>query len=241
MPNPEKTYTKISAAVAILAAGLIFLPGLIHLDGMRGGYAISFVAFFIAVSAAVITCFFWGRAKTLDRILAGMDVLAHWTYQPEEWQRYADAELKEQSQENKWLWFVIAGWCLFFGILFWLLDREAGRMVFFMLLGLALFLACFAYGVPRLRYRRQRRKPGEAWIAPTAIYFDSALVPLNSWGSRLVAVAWRDAEGAVPAHLVFQVSVPSRAGSQEQTLRIPVPRGYEDEARNLLGHFPLDQ
>ena len=71
MPNPEKTYARVSAGVAVLAFGLIFLPGLIELDGMRGGYALSFVALVIAVSAAVLTWFFWGRATMLDRLLAG--------------------------------------------------------------------------------------------------------------------------------------------------------------------------
>ena len=43
MPNPEKTYAKISMAVAVLAAGLVFLPGWLGMDGMKGGFALSFV------------------------------------------------------------------------------------------------------------------------------------------------------------------------------------------------------
>ncbi len=237
MPNPEKIYARVSAAVAVLAAGLIFLPGLLELDGMQGGYALSFVALVIAVSAAVITWFFWGRATMLDRLVSGREVLAHWTYQSDEWQRYAEAELQEQTMENKWLWLVIAGWCLFFGILFWWLDPDAGGVVFLVMVGLTVFLASVAFGVPRLRYWQQQRGPGEAWVAPTAVYFDGVLVHWNSWGTRLEQVVWRDQEDGVPARLEFQVSYPARTGRQTQTVRLPIPQGREAEARVVLEHF----
>lgn len=237
MSNPEKTYARVSTGVAVLAAGLIFLPSLIEFDGMQGGYALLFVALMIAVSAAVITCFFWGRATMLDRFLTGRESLAHWTYQPDEWQRYVEVELQEQTMENKWLWLVVAGWCLFFGILFCWLDRDAGWVVFLVMVGLTVFLAGVAYGVPRLRYWQQRRGPGEAWIAPTAVYFDGVLVHWNSWGTRLEQVVWRDQEGAVPACLEFQVSYPARTRHQRQTFRLPIPQGREAEARVLLEHF----
>jgi len=165
MLNPEKIYARVSAVVAVLAAGLIFSPGLIDLDGMQGGYALSFVALVIAVSAAVITWFFWGRATMLDRLLSGREVLAHWTCQPDEWQRYVEAELQEQTMENKWLWLVVAGWSLFFGILFWWLDRDAGWVVFLVMVGLTVFLAGDAYGVPRQRYWQQRRLHAQSnWV-----------------------------------------------------------------------------
>ena len=125
--------------------------------------------------------------------------------------------------QNKWLWLVLAGWSLFFGIIFWWLDREAGWIVFLVMVGLTLFLASVAYGVPRLRYWQQRRGPGEAWIAPTAVYFDGVLVHWNSWGTRLEQVVWRDQEDAVPARFVnphpksstdFHLKCPTKAESE---------------------------
>lgn len=97
---------------------------------MQGGCAVSFVAFFIALWSAVVAVFFWGRAQVFDRLITGKDGLIHWTYQPLEWQRYTEFELKEQMFENKGLLFIVAGWALFFGALFWLLDRESGWIVF---------------------------------------------------------------------------------------------------------------
>ncbi len=237
MPNPEKTYARISALVTILATGLIFLPGWIGMDGMKGGYALSFVSFFFAVSGAVITWFFWGRAARLDRILRGQDVLAHWSYTPAEWQQYAAAELNARTGYNRGLWWVVFGFCLVVGGLFWLFDHEAGGFVFLVLMGVSLLLALVAFGVPRLSYRRQQRKPGDAWISPGAVFFDGNLAYWNYWGSRLDGVTWQDAAGSAPACLQFNITYLSKTGSQTQALRVPVPSGREAEAREVLAHF----
>ena len=237
MPNLEKTYAGLSAAIAVLAAGLIFLPGWVGMDGMSGGYAISFVAIFIAISAAVITWFFWQRAGTLDDIFTGKDLLAHWTYQPEEWQSYTQVELQEKTSQNKWLLAVMAAWALFFGGLCWVLDRDAGGFVFLVMLGLILVLATVAFGMPRWRYWRQRRGLGETWITPNAIYFDGTLVRWPDWGARLENVLLRESKGKTPPLLEFEVSTLTRAGRQSQTVRIPVPAGRETEARNILQRF----
>ena len=237
MTNPEKTSTAVSAGIAVLAVGLIFLPGWIGMDGMNGGYAVSFVSLFIAISAAIVALFFRGRAAALDNIFAGKNLLAHWTYQPAEWQSYADSEFHEQTELNKGLLWVIAAWALFFGGLCWLIDRDGGRFVLFLMVGLILLLATVAFGLPRLRYLRQRRGPGDAWITPTAIYFDGNLLNWNSWGTRLESVGWRDPKGNVPALLEFMVSYIARTGRQSQTLRIPVPSGREAEARTVLSQF----
>jgi hypothetical protein len=67
--NPEKTYARASALVAVVAIGLVFSPGLTDMDLMRGGYALSFVAFFVAASAAVVAVFFWRRAAMLEHFV----------------------------------------------------------------------------------------------------------------------------------------------------------------------------
>jgi len=234
MRNPEKTYTAISAAVALFAGLWIFLPEWLGIDGMRGGFAISFVALFVCISAAVLIFFFRGRAAQVERILSGKDLLAHWTYAPDEWLRYVEAELKEQTQENRALWLLISAFCVVIGGLFWLFDREAGGFVLAVLLGLSLLLLVVAYGVPRLRRRRQRRAPGEAWITRRAIFFDGSLLAWNSWGARLESAALREASAEAPACLKLEVSYPSRSGRQTQTLRIPIPAGRAAEAQAVV-------
>lgn len=237
MPNPEKLYAAITTGIAFLAAVLIFLPGWIGIDGMDGGYALSFISTWIALSAALVAWYFWWRASQLDRLIAGETALAHWQYTPAEWQAFTGTELIEQTRENRGLWFFMAGMCLLLGALFWLFDREAGLFVLLVMAGVTVVLAAAAFGLPRLRYTRRQSRPGEAWLSPSAVYFDGVFVPWNLWESRLDKVDWQEATGTAPAclrfHLVHIVSI----GIQVQTLRVPVPHGRTEEARALLDRF----
>lgn len=237
MPNPEKRYTRIALVIMIAAAVLVFLPGWIGLDGMDGGFALSFVFVWIAISAALVALFFRRRAAQLDLILKGQDVLAHWTYTPAEWEAYYSMELDEQLRENRALWYLMAGMSFFIGGIFWLIDREAGQYVLLMMVALTLVLAAAAFGLPRLRRRRREGRPGEVWMAPTAVFFDGEYATWDSWETGLDKVEWRDAAGSDPACLVFHLSHLVRTGIQVQELRIPVPGRNLQEARDIIRKF----
>ena len=237
MPNPEKNYAVIATGIALVAIVLIFLPGWIGMDGMDGGYALSFIAIWLAISAILIAWYFWGRAAQIDRMLNGQELLTHWTYTPAEWQAYAATEQEAQIQENRGLWLFMAGMCILMGIIFWLIDREAGLFVLLFMLALTGLLAVVAFGLPRLRRLRQAGKTGEAWLSPTAIFFDSVFYPLKSRLMWLKGVDWKEASGNTPASLHFRIAYYMRTGVQTRILRIPVPDGYRDGALDLLEQY----
>lgn len=239
MPNPEKPYAIGATGMAILAAGLIFLPGWVGMDGMNGGYAVSFIAIWLMLSAVLTAWFFWRRAAQIDRMLAGQEILAHWTYTPAEWLAYAGAELEEQLQENRALWYLMAGMSLVTGAAFWLFDREAGLYVFLLMVAMTLVLAVAAFGFPLLRRWRQGRRPGEAWLAPTAVLFDGVFYPIKSRLMWLDGVEWQEAAGTAPACLCFHLTHFVRSGIQTRTLRVPVPNGRTDEALALLEKYEI--
>lgn len=237
MPNPEKNYAFITIGIALVAIVLIFLPGWIGMDGMDGGYALSFIAVWLAISAALVAWYFWGRASQIDRMLKGQELLAHWTYTPAEWQAYANTEKEEQLQENRVLWYFMAGMCILTGIVFWLIDREAGLFVLLFMLALTGLLAIVAFGLPRLRRQRQAGKTGEAWMAPTAVFFDGVFYPVKSRMMWLDKVEFQEASGAAPASLRFYISHFVRSGIQNRILRVPVPNGRSEEALGLMEQY----
>ncbi len=239
LPNPEKNYTKISILIAVIAAVFIFLPSWAGIDGMDGGFAISFTAVWITLSAAVVAWMFGRRAARLERLLQGMEVLAHWKYTPAEWRAFTGDDRSAQTQTNRNLWLLMSGLSLLIGLLFWLFDREAGLIVLLVMIGLIIFLALPAFGLPQLRYHRQRNNPGEAWLSPTAIYFDGVFTPWGGFANRLEDVAWQDATAETPACLCFQLVHVVAAGTRHQTLRVPVPFDRIDEGRALLERFKV--
>lgn len=236
-PNPEKLYAIISTGIALLAAVLIFLPGWTGMDGMNGGYALSFIAIWLAISAALVAWYFWGRAAQLERMLKGQELLAHWTYSHSEWQAYANVEEQEQIQENRGMWYFMAGMCILTGGVFYLIDREAGLVVLLVMLALTFLLAIVAFGLPRLRRNRQVGKTGETWFAPSAIWFDGVFYPVKSRLMWLDRVEWQEADGSRPASLHFYITHFVRTGIQSRILRIPVPVDRRDEAQSLLEKY----
>jgi hypothetical protein len=142
------------------------------LTASTGGFAISFVSLFIAIVAAIVGVMYLGWADKLDKILRGEGILAHWTYTPEYWAEYTKKEYEEEKSEKKGLFLIVSGFALFFGILFWVLDAEAGFFVFLVMLGL-IGLVAFAWRFSAWNnYRQNIGGVKEAYITKDAIYMN---------------------------------------------------------------------
>jgi len=237
MPNRERTHQRLSIMVALVSVLLVFVPGLIGMDGMHGGYAISFVAAFAAICGAVLTAIFHRRAAVVDGLLEGHDLLARWTYEPLEWARYVQSEASARPVERSAPFLTVTGWSLLFGLLFLLIDREAGGVVALVLLAVTLLTGVMAFVMPRLWAARRRRLPGSAWVSPTAAYFDGALYRWDTAGSCLQSAEYLPSDGGAPACLCLRLGVLTRVGRQTYTVRIPVPSGLEAEAATVPGRL----
>lgn len=217
--------------------GLAALPLVVAMDMMNGGYALQCVSLGLLVPAGLTGgCLYLWRAVLLTRILRPDHLLAHWTYTPEEWRRYAGAEAGRDAA-GKWLLFgIIAFWALLFGGLCLLFDPGPGRFVFLTMLGLIALMALVAWLSTALPARRNRLHHGEAFIAPEGVYLNRALHTWKGLGSRLDrADAVEGEEGLLL--LEFDYSFPARHGRQSASVRVPVPAGREEEARALVAWF----
>jgi hypothetical protein len=206
------------------------------MDGMAGGYALAFVSGFVALCAVLVTVVFSARARVLGRLLAGRGVLAHWTYPAEDRADHVEKELAEERKGSWTLFFVILGFCLVIGVGFLIADPEAGRFVFFFLLGVAALLAVVAWLAPRLRHRKRRRATPEAIVSLEGAY---VLGMLHTW--RLLWARVEAAEVAQGKKPVLRVSysAPVLYGRffytrQSYTVQIPVPRGEEERAERVV-------
>jgi len=237
MPNPERKYALISLVAAIVAVLLIFLPAWLGMDGMDGGYALSFVTTWIAISGLVIAWFFWRRATQLDELLRGQNLLAHWTYSQDEWRTFVGDELKQQTRENTGLLIIMAVMCLAMGILFWLVDREAGFIVFLVMIALIFILAMATFGIPWLTRMSRDRKVGEAWISDKAVYFDDVFYPFKSGLMGLTSVELSQPDTSANPSLDFHIYHLAYSIIQSRILRVPIPKEKIEEATELLRHF----
>ena len=235
--NPPKTTATASFIVAIIAAVMIFAPELVGIDGFDGGFAISFVSILVAVIAVIVGVMYLGWANKLDKILRGEGILAHWYYTPEVWAEYTRKEYREEISEKKGLFLLVSGFALFFGILFWVLDAEAGFFVFLVMLGL-IGLVAFVWRFSAWHnYRQNISGVKEAYITKDAIYMNKKFITWRAIFTRFDEVTQEDKQGL--ALLVFKYTLTNRTGPQTYTTRVPIPPGQEENAKNIMQQINL--
>ena len=229
--NPQRRTTTIWGIITVIAVFAIFAPHIFGMDGFSGGFAISTLSFFVAITGIIVVVIYVKRARALDRLFQGENLLAHWTYSPEEWRQYTEQEFQTERKEKWGLFYLIAGIALFLGIIFLIIDPKAGLFVFFVMLGLIALIAFVAWITAWSTYRQNKKYLGEAYIATTAVYLNRQFHTWKGLGARLVSVILAEEKGQ--QLVAFTYAAPARTGMQEYTVRLPVPRGKEKAAEAI--------
>jgi hypothetical protein len=236
--NPPRRTATIWGIITALAVFAIFAPHIFGMDEFSGGFAISTLSFFLAITGIIVVVIYLKRAKVLDRILQGENLLAHWTYSPDEWSRYAEKEFQTERKEKWILFYIVAGFALFFGILFFIFDHKAGMWVLIAMLALTALIAFVAWFTAWYNYRQNKKYLGEAYITSDAVYLNRQLHTWRGLGARLESVNL--IQDKAQQLLAFTYSAPTRTGRQDYTARVPVPGGQEKTAETLAEKFNFD-
>lgn len=233
--NPPLRTVTAWAIITALAVFGIFAPSIFGMDGFKGGYAISFLSFFMVIAGIIVIVIYAGRARAVNRILRSDNLLAHWTYTPDEWNKYAEKEYVTEKNVKRVLFYVIAGFALFFGVLFFIIDQESGKLVLFVMLALIVIIAFTAWFTAWYNYRQNKKYLGETYITSEAVYMNRQLHIWHGLGARLESVNLDKKREQQILELTY--SAPTRTGVQDYTIRVPVPRGKEREAAKVLEKF----
>ena len=231
--NPPKRTATAWFIIAISAAVMIFIPELVGIDGFEGGFAISFVSLVVAITAVIVGAMYLGWARQVDQIFRGEGILVHWVYPAEFWAQYTKIEYEEEKSEKKGLFLIVSGFALFFGILFWVFDEEAGFIVFLVMLGL-IGLVAFAWQFSAWSTYRHNSGVGikEVYITQNAVYLNKRLYTWKAPFTEFKKVTF--AENRKMPLLVFTFTGSSgRAGTQTYNIRVPIPYGQEEVAKEL--------
>ena len=181
----------------------------------------------------MVAIMYQGRARALDGILNGEKQLAHWKYGPAEWQSFAEKEYAREKTDKRNLFLLVAAICLVVGVVFTISHPDGGLVVLGVLGGLLVIIAIVAITTTRYDYWMNKKYLGEAFITPDGVYLNRQLHLFRGWGASLDGVYYNEEE----KFLAFQYSTPNRNGRSDYTLRVPVPAGKEQEARQVLSSF----
>jgi len=229
---------KISLIVSILAFIGIFTPYFTPWAESDNCYAIS--AGFILIFIFGIVSFFvyrrMGRQETL--VKSGEKLIAHWFYTDQEWKDFTETENKLNKSEKKMLFFIIAGFALLFGVIFFIADPEGGIFVVYAMLALIVIIAATAIITTKLAHLKNLRNKGEAYISLEGVIINGTFHAWNLYGSKFESVTF--ARESIPKYLEFTYSIVARHGRQNQTVRVPVPRKEEKNVPSIIESLEND-
>lgn len=203
------------------------------------GYALAFFGLFLLITGLITALIFWGRVRTMDRLLAGDEVLARWTYHEFEGQQQVETEYKRLTGRNRSIYLVMVFWFVLIGGAFvaadYVRNEEFNGLFIGLFFGCMLLLGAVAFLAPILWRRGASKASRQVIISRHGVVMNDAL---HSWKGpleRLAGVEYQqDPDGAA---LVFSIRYFSRiepvTGSLE-TVVVPVPLGEQEAARRVV-------
>jgi hypothetical protein len=219
--NPARRTRNIWALITLLALLGFFAPFLLDADGLEGGFAISLVCFFVAITGLIVVVMYRGRAKTLDSILSGSELLAHWTYSPETWKNYTEIDFRKDTHAKWSLYRRVIVLTVVVCFISGLIYQDAWAVMIGTSLGIGGLLAVVVLLTSNNSRRQNRRCLGEAYLSRKGIYLNRQLHIWHGWGGKLESAIYNEPERL----LEVTYSLPARTGRNEFTVRVPVPDG----------------
>jgi hypothetical protein len=228
--NKPRTIAVIFLILLFIFIFLIFLPPIIGLKGMDGGFAVSFISFFLALSSLIVTIIYFQMARKFRKIISGDNLIAHWKYEGEEWLKFAEKEYKYEKGKNKTLLLIIGIIALAVFVIFTLFDPEIWRFMFMVLLGLMALLAVFAFLVPWLSYKSRKKSSYQLYLSKNGVYVGGSFHIWGFLGSKLENAAFNEKE----MQITLEYSYPVNTGRSIETVHIPVPVSRKDTAKEAV-------
>lgn len=234
--NPPRRTALVWMGIAVLGIIVIFLPGIIGMDGFDGGYAVSVGGVLIFLVGLIAGLLYFKLAKSVDSIIRSENVLAHWTYTPEQWRQYTEEEHKDNAAGKWGLFMLIAGIAVIIGIILAIIIGEDFLLIALIILGIIAVAGLAAFFSTIGSYRYNKKHHGEVYITPDGVYFNRQMHIWKGLGNSLEEIFFENERTAL-SRLNITYSALAAYKRNYWTLRIPVPPGEEDNAQSIANRI----
>jgi hypothetical protein len=161
------------------------------------------------------------------------DPLVHWTYAADEWARFEDAQLKRETGSVRSYPLFTVVIALVVAALAFAGSRDLlvtlGIFGLFVLIGVLVTLQ--TWGAAKWRYARRHKAAGDVFVSTSGVLQPRGYLPYSGFNVKLTEA---EVEPGDPDTLRLQISSYSEhAIARTSEIRIPVPYGREDEAREV--------
>jgi hypothetical protein len=230
MINTAKRTLYLWIVLTLIFVFGIFAPSIFGIDGFDGGFALSFFSLFLAIIGFIVMLMYQGRARAADRMLKGDNILAHWRYTSGEWQEYTEKDYQMEKSVKWGLYRVVMVITAVVTFGFFLFHRDSGTIMIGLFLGLAALLSGVILMTTSYDHWQNKKYQGEVLITRDGAFIGRKLHLWKGWGASLDDLDYDEPNRL----LLITYSMPSRTGRNSDTVRIEVPAGQEDKARQIM-------
>ena len=172
-------------------------------------------------------------SKDANELLKG-EYIVHWKYDEDEWIRFTTNEWKRLRKRSITVPTIFAVMFILIGLGSDLTSFiDGGTMVIGILLFMAM-VSALGLGYNHKVYRRNLLSQRVVYIGKKGVYIYDQFTSWEVSGARLGKVQLSPKD---PSVLEFEIPTVGRYGSQANVLRVPVPRGCEGEASQVVQTF----
>lgn len=236
LQNPMHKSIRVTLICTVLSIGSPALA-----QGMGADPMIAWILGGVALLCCLIMLpIFWTTGRRYLREmqeLVGGQHLAHWQVDPADWERFTEEDWLRGRREaiRTPLWIVGIGLacCL---VIVWLGGglNEAVLFMAAIFAGLAALIGGVMYASVRSTYQQRLRTPGEIYIGAKGVLNGASYHSWVGFGVSLTGVALEESD---PYAICFQITTNAGENTSTTEVRVPVPRGREEEAVRLVAQF----
>lgn len=229
-------FGSLSVMFIALGAGLFNCP-----NANLSDIVIVPIGLFVAYIGGAITL--RNLAKKYDEVTAdiaeGRNILARWTYFDTEWSAFTELDYRiDKKQKYKGCWWLTVYFIFVTVILVLVYPNDENASTKYFLISIFPSMVILIWLVTlitlRLSYRHNKQIKGESIIASDALMFNGKTYAWNTPDKELIDVKYSEGQ---PPMLEFKYGKMVRRARSRYTVRVPVPYGKEENARDIIQFF----
>jgi len=230
MKNGQKRNLNICYFISLIGLLLAFSPRIFNITAMDKRGALTFLGVALAIMSFIVgIVIFRARAKVLQSIIEGENVIAYWKYSKAEWKKHVNEQHKETKVAYKgmFIFLMVLSTIIFFPFI--LLEKKMiiVLVVLLALCGLAALLSSAA---------SKKVVPNPFVI----ISKDGALINNNFYVWKGIGLRFRGAEYCEedPSIMLINFEVLyTRHAQRNQPAAVLIPKGKEEEAEKVINEL----
>ena len=175
------------------------------------------------------------EARVIDDLHSGKNVLAHWTYTPDEWTKYIEKEVGQRNKLAPWIFLTVMIPTVL--IVVWAAFKTGAGLILLLPLVLVPLIVWLVLYLPGRTIRRLGR--GDVIILPDGVLLHDRWYSWTYLGARLANVSYEAGEPPVIQFQWMQPGAGYRGVMAMKTIDVPVPHGREGDAKKLMETFQV--